>query len=234
MAWNNLYQSRVTTAEKAVEVIHSGNRIFLTGNVSVPKTLLGALVKRAPNLEKVEICQALTIGPAEYVSPDMEGHLRVNTMFISANVRKAVQEGRADYTPVMLSEFPLLFKNGFLPIDVAMIQVSPPDEHGFCSLGVEVGLTKSPAECAKIVIAEVNEQMPRTLGDSFIHVSKLTHILPVNYPIPEMVMAEEGESEIIQKIAGHIAELIPDGATMQMGIGAIPDAVLKYLFNKNL
>jgi len=232
MAWNNLYQSRVTTAEKAVEVIHSGNRIFLTGNVSVPKTLLGALVKRAPNLEKVEICQALTIGPAEYVSPDMEGHLRVNTMFISANVRKAVQEGRADYTPVMLSEFPLLFKNGFLPIDVAMIQVSPPDEHGFCSLGVEVGLTKSPAECAKIVIAEVNEQMPRTLGDSFIHVSKLTHILPVNYPIPEMVMAEEGESEIIQKIAGHIAELIPDGATMQMGIGAIPDAVLKYLFNK--
>lgn len=232
MAWNNLYQSRVTTAEKAVEVIHSGNRIFLTGNVSVPKTLLGALVKRAPSLENVEICQALTIGPAEYVSPDMEGHLRVNTMFISANVRKAVQEGRADYTPVMLSEFPLLFKNGFLPIDVAMIQVSPPDEHGFCSLGVEVGLTKSPAECAKIVIAEVNEQMPRTLGDSFIHVSKLTHFLPVNYPIPEMVMAEEGESEIIQKIAGHIADLIPDGATMQMGIGAIPDAVLKYLFNK--
>ena len=232
MAWNNLYQSRVTTAEKAVEVIHSGNRIFLTGNVSVPQTLLGALVRRAPSLENVEICQALTIGPAEYVSPDMEGHLRVNTMFISANVRKAVQEGRADYTPVMLSEFPLLFKNGFLPIDVAMIHVSPPDEHGFCSLGVEVGLTKSPAECAKIVIAEVNEQMPRTLGDSFIHVSKLTHILPVNYPIPEMVMAEEGESEIIQKIAGHIADLIPDGATMQMGIGAIPDAVLKYLFNK--
>jgi 4-hydroxybutyrate CoA-transferase len=232
MAWNNLYQSRVTTADKAVEVIHSGNRIFLTGNVSVPQTLLGALVKRAPSLENVEICQALTIGPAEYVSPDMEGHLRVNTMFISANVRKAVQEGRADYTPVLLSEFPLLFKNGFLPIDVAMIHVSPPDEHGFCSLGVEVGLTKSPAECAKIVIAEVNEQMPRTLGDSFIHVSKLTHILPVNYPIPEMVMAEEGDSEVIQKIAGHIADLIPDGATMQMGIGAIPDAVLKYLFNK--
>ena len=113
-----------------------------------------------------------------------------------------------------------------------MIHVSPPDEHGFCSLGVEVGLTKSPAESAKVVIAEVNEQMPRTLGDSFIHVSKLTHILPVNYPIPEMAMAEEGESEIIQKIAGHIADLIPDGATMQMGIGAIPDAVLKYLFNK--
>lgn len=232
MGWNNLYQSRVTTAEQAVEVIQSGNRIFLTGNVSVPKTLLAALVQRAASLEKIEICQALTIGSAEYVNPDMEGHIRVNTMFISANVRKAVQEGRADYTPVLLSEFPLLFKNHHLPIDVAMIHVSPPDEHGFCSLGVEVGLTKSPAESAKVIIAEVNEQMPRTLGDSFIHVSKLTHILPVDYPIPEMAMSEDGESETIERIAGYIAELIPDGATMQMGIGAIPDAVLKYLFDK--
>ena len=232
MGWNNLYQSRVTTAEKAVEVIQSGYRVFLTGNVSVPTQLLAALVKRAPALEKIEICQALTIGPAEYVAPEMDGHIRVNTMFISANVRKAVQEGRADYTPVLLSEYPLLFKNQHLPVDVAMIHVSPPDEHGFCSLGVEVGLTKSPAESAKVIIAEVNEQMPRTLGDSFLHVSKLTHILPVNYPIPEMAMGEEGDNEITSKIAGHIAELIPDGATMQMGIGAIPDAVLKYLFNK--
>jgi acetyl-CoA hydrolase len=232
MGWNNIYQTRVTTAEQAVEVIQSGNRIFLTGNVSVPKTLLAALVKRAPSLENIEICQALTVGSAEYVNPDMEGHIRVNTMFISANIRKAVQEGRADYTPVLLSEFPLLFKNLHLPIDVAMIHVSPPDEHGFCSLGVEVGLTKSPAESSKFIIAEVNEQMPRTLGDSFIHVSKLTHILPVNYPIPEMAMTEDGENETIEKIAGYIAELIPDGATMQMGIGAIPDAVLKYLFDK--
>ena len=232
MGWNSIFQSRVTTAEEAVEVIKSGNRIFLTGNVSVPQKTLGALVNRAQSLENVEICQALTIGPAEYVSPDMEGHLRVNTMFISANVRKAVQEGRADYTPVLLSEFPLLFKNHHLPVDVAMIHVSPPDEHGFCSLGVEVGLTKSPAESAKVIIAEVNEQMPRTLGDSFIHVSRLNYIVPVNYPIPEMPMSEEGDGEIIEKIAGSIADLIPDGATMQMGIGAIPDAVLKFLFNK--
>ena len=232
MGWNNIYQSRVTTADEAVRVIQSGNRIFLTGNVSVPQHLLEALVKRAQSLENVEICHALTIGSAEYVSPDMEGHLRVNTMFISANVRKAVQEGRADYTPVLLSEFPLLFKNHHLPVDVAMVQVSPPDEHGFCSLGVEVGLTKSPAESAKVIIAEVNEQMPRTLGDLFLHVSKLTHILPVDYPIPEMTMADEGDGDTIEKIAGFIADLIPDGATMQMGIGAIPDAVLKYLFNK--
>jgi 4-hydroxybutyrate CoA-transferase len=192
----SIYQSRVTTAEEAVKVIKSGNRVFLTGNVSVPQTLLAALVKHAPNVQDVEICQALTVGSADYVAPEMEGHLRVNSMFISANIRKAVQEGRADFTPVLLSEFPLLFKRGVLPVDVAIIHVSTPDEHGFCSLGVEVGLTKSAAESAKIIIAEVNDQMPRTLGDSFIHVSRLTHIVPVNYPIPEHRMAAEGDSKI--------------------------------------
>ncbi len=232
MSWQSIYQSRVTTADEAVKAIKSGNRLFLTGNVSVPKTVLAALVRRAPELQDVEICQALTVGPVDYVSPEMEGHLRVNTMFISANVRKAVNEGRADFTPVLLSEFPLLFKNKVLPLDAALIHVSPPDEHGFCSLGVEVGLTKSPAESAKIIIAEVNEQMPRTLGDSFIHVSRLNHIVPVSYPISEMAMSEEGDKDTVGKIAGFIADLIPDGATMQMGIGAIPDAVLKYLFDK--
>ena len=228
----SIYQSRVTTAAEAVKVIKSGQRVFLTGNVSVPKTLLAALVEFAPNVQDVEVCQALTVGAADYVSEAMEGHLRVNSMFISANIRKAVQEGRADFTPVLLSEFPLLFKRGVLPIDVALIHVSTPDEHGFCSLGVEVGLTKSAAESAKIIIVEVNDQMPRTLGDSFIHVSRLTHIVPVNYPIPEHKMTAEGNSEIIQGIAGHVASLIPDGATMQLGIGSIPDAVLKFLMDK--
>lgn len=232
MDWTSIYQSRITTPEDAVRCIKSNQRIFLTGNVSVPQKCLAALVDYAPNLENVEICQALTIGPADYVKPEMEGHLRVNTLFISHNVRKAVQEGRADFTPVLLSEFPLLFKHGVLPLDAAIIHVSPPDEHGFCSLGVEVGLTKSPAESAKIIIAEVNQQMPRTLGDSFIHVSRLSHIVPVNYPIPEMAMAEEGNLDVVEKIAGFIADLIPDGATMQLGIGAIPDAVLKFLHSK--
>jgi acetyl-CoA hydrolase len=232
MDWTSVYKSRIVTADEAVRCVKSGDRIFLTGNVSVPQKSLAALVAYAPNLKDVEICQALTIGAADYVNPDMEGHLRVNTLFISHNVRKAVQEGRADFTPVLLSEFPLLFKRGVLPLDVAMIHVSPPDEHGFCSLGVEVGLTKSPAESAKIIIAEVNQQMPRTLGDSFIHVSRLNFLVPVDYPIPEMPMAEEGNSDVVEKIAGFIADLIPDGATMQLGIGAIPDAVLKYLHHK--
>lgn len=232
MTATSIYQSRVTTAQEAVRVIKSGQRVFLTGNVSVPQKLLAALVEYAPEINDVEICQALTVGSADYVSPEMEGHLRVNSMFISANIRKAVQEGRADFTPVLLSEFPLLFKRGVLPLDVAIIHVSTPDEHGFCSLGVEVGLTKSAAESAKVIIAEVNEQMPRTLGDSFIHVSRLTHIVPVNYPIPEHKMTAEGDSEIVEKIAGHVASLIPNGATMQLGIGSIPDAVLKFLFDK--
>jgi 4-hydroxybutyrate CoA-transferase len=227
-----LVQSRAVSADEAVRNIKSGQRVFLTGNCSTPQTVLAALVDYAPNLEDVEICQALTVGPADYVDPEMEGHLRVNTMFISANVRKAVQEGRADFTPVLLSEFPLLFKNKFLPVDVALVHVSPPDEHGFCSFGIETGLTKSPAESAKIIIAEINQKMPRALGDSFIHVSRLNYIVPVDYPLVESPMGGEGPDKITEKIAGHIAELIPDGATMQLGIGAIPDAVLKFLYNK--
>jgi 4-hydroxybutyrate CoA-transferase len=229
---NRLFQSRSTTPEEAVRQIKSGDRVFLTGNCSVPQKILCALVDYAPELQNVEICQALSVGPADYVGPAMEGHLRVNSMFISNNIRKAVQEGRADFTPVLLSEFPLLFKQGHLPLDVALIHVSPPDEHGFCSLGVEVGLTKSAAESAKMIIAEVNEQMPRTLGDSFIHISRIQHIVPVNYTLPEMHMSEEGDNATLDSIASYITELIPDGATMQMGIGAIPDAVLKYLYNK--
>jgi 4-hydroxybutyrate CoA-transferase len=230
--WQKIYESRIITAKEAAQRIKSNQRLFLTGNCSVPQKVLAALVEHAPNLENVEICHALTVGPADYVAPEMEGHLRVNTMFISKNIRSAVQEGRADFTPVLLSEFTLLFKNGVLPVDVALIHVSPPDEHGFCSLGIEVGLTKSIAESAHIIIAEVNQQMPRTLGDSFIHVSKLDHVVPVNYPLPELPMSGEEPTVVVQKIASHIAGLIPDGATMQMGIGAIPDAVLQHLLEK--
>ncbi len=232
MSWINQYENRVVSAEEAVQHIHSNQRLFITGNCSVPQKVLAALVDYAPHLENVEICQALTVGPADYVKPELQGHLRVNTMFISPNVRKAVHEGRADFTPVLLSEFPLLFKRKILPIDVALIHVSPPDEHGFCSFGIEVGLTKSVAESATTIIAEVNQQMPRTLGDSFIHVSRLTYLVPTDYELPELPMGDEGESAIYQKIATYISELIPDGATMQMGIGAIPDAVLKHLFGK--
>lgn len=232
MNWTYSYQSRITSPQEAVRIIKSGDRVFLTGNVSVTQKVLSALVDYAPNLNDVEVCQALSIGPADYVLPEMQGHLRVNSMFISENIRKAVQDGNADFTPVLLSEFPLLFKNGVLPLDVALIHVSPPDVHGYCSFGVEVGLTKSAAEAAKIIIAEVNQQMPRTLGDSFIHVNRLNYIVPVDYPIPEVQMGEDSRSEVIEKIARFVADLIPNGATLQLGIGAIPNTVLKYLYHK--
>ena len=232
MSWTEQYKQKVVTPAEAVKAVKSGDRVFLTGNCSVPKIILAALVDRAPELQDVEIDQALTVGSADYVSPEMEGHLRVNTMFISHNTRQAVQEGRADFTPVLLSELPLLFKNKILPINVAFVHLSPPDQHGYCSFGAEVGLSKSAAESAEIIIAEVNDQMPRTLGDSFIHVSAIDYIVPVDYPLSELTMGDGKPSDTVRKIASYIAELIPDEATMQMGIGAIPDAVFKHLFDK--
>jgi len=230
--WTGIYENKVVTAEEAVKAIESGDRIFLTGNCSVPQVLLKALVARAPELENVEICHALTIGSSDYVAPEMEGHLRANSLFIGPNVRRAVQEGRADFTPVLLSEFTLLFSKGYLPVDVAFVHLSPPDEHGFCSYGIETGLTKTPAEAARIIIAEVNPNMPRCLGDSFIHISRVDYIVPVDYPLMELPMTEGGPTELHMRIAEYIAELIPNGATMQMGIGAIPDAVLRFLYHK--
>jgi 4-hydroxybutyrate CoA-transferase len=233
MSWQSIFKSKVTTADAAVGSIQTGDRVFLTGNTSVPQELLTALVRRSPEIYDVELCQALTIGEkALYTMSEMRRHLRVNAMFIGHQIREAVNEGRADFTPVLLSEFPLLFKNHRLPLDVALVHLSPPDEHGFCSYGLEVGLTKSSAESARIIIAEVNQQMPRTLGDSFIHVSRLTHIVPVDYPLVEFKMSEEGDAELATRIAGRIADLIPDGATMQLGIGPIPEAVLGFLLHK--
>jgi len=229
--WMQIYQSKLTTADKAIKAIQGGMRIFLTGNCSVPQRVMAALVEYAPNFDRpLEIAQVLTVGSADYVAPGMEKYIRVNTLFISANVRQAVNEGRADFTPCFLSEIPGLFRSRVLPLDVALIQVSPPDEHGFCSFGVEVGVTKTAAETAKVVIAEVNDRMPRTLGDSFIHVSKLTHIVPVSYQLPEHRMGDITELE--RKIGYFCASLIEDGSTMQMGIGGIPDAVLTFLGDK--
>ena len=222
--------TRLTTPEEAVKPIQSGMRVFLTGNCSVPQRLLAALVSRAPQLQDVEITQVLTIGPAPHAAPELRGHLNINTLFISDNVREATQEGRADFTPCFLSQVPLLFREGHLPLDAALIHVSPPDEHGFCSLGIEAGLTKTPSQMAQIVIAEVNEQMPRTLGDSFIHFSKIDYAVAVNYPLAELPMGET--NELSMRIAQHAASLIEDGSTMQMGIGSIPDAVLHYLHGK--
>ncbi|MGD2252113.1 MAG: acetyl-CoA hydrolase/transferase C-terminal domain-containing protein [Anaerolineales bacterium] len=230
MTWLAQYQSRFVSPEKAVSVIKSGQRVFLTGNCSVPQQLLAALVDRAKKLKDVELVQVLTVGPAPQASPEMQGHLRINSLFIDSNTRPAIHEGRADFTPCFLSEVPLLFREGHLPLDVALIHVSPPDEHGFCSLGIEAGLIKTPSQSAKIVIAEINEQMPRTLGDSFIHISKIDYAVKVDYALAELSMGKA--NEISMQIGEHVAHLIEDGSTMQLGIGAIPDAVLHFLSHK--
>jgi acetyl-CoA hydrolase len=232
MGWEQIYQSRIVSPDEAIRTVQSGNRVFLTGNCSVPRKLLAALIEYAPQIYNVEICQALTVAGSEYVAPEMEGHLRVNSLFISANVRMAIHEGRADFTPVLLSEFPLLFKNGVLPVDVALVHISPPDRHGYCTMGIENGLTRAAADAARIVIAEVNQQMPRVHGDTLIHVSDLDYIIPVDYPLAELAMNDEGCNDTCSKIACFIAERIPDGATLQTGIGAVPDTVLSFLKDK--
>jgi acetyl-CoA hydrolase len=232
MDWKTKYAHKIFSAEEAITKIKDRDKVFLTGNCSVPQKLLAALVARAPQLHEVEIFQALTVAGSEYVAPELEGHLRVNSLFISANVRKAIQEGRADFTPVLLSEFPLLFKKRIIPLDVAFVHLSPPDHDGFCTYGVETGLTKSPAESSSIIIAEINEQMPRMHGDTQIHLDDIDVIVPVDYPMAELRMGDDGDESIVERIGTFIAERIPDGATLQLGIGGIPNAVLKHLRSK--
>lgn len=221
------WHSRIISPAEAANKVNPGNRIFLTGNCSSPQAFLRALVDRYETLEAVEVVQLLGMGLKDFITPDMAQHIRINTMFISPNVRKAVNEGLADFTPVMLSQIPRLFRSGRLVLDIAVIQVSPPDDHGYCSYGVEVGVTKSAAESANIVIAEVNPNMPRTLGDSFIHVNHIDWFVEVDYPLPEVHPLLANPTQ--DRIASHIAPLVPNAATLQMGIGGIPDAVLRQL-----
>lgn len=229
MNWANMYRAKVITPEKAVEVVQSGNRIYIGGGAGAPQTLINALVERADELRDVEIVHVLHFGDAPYVKPEYAQSFRHNALFIGHNVRQAVNEGRADFTPIFLSEIPGLFRNGRLPLDVAFIQVSPPDEHGFCSFGVEVGCTKPAAEAAKVIVAQVNRYMPRTHGDSFIHVRNLDYIVESDVPLPEAPLG--GMSDVHKRIGEIIAEMIPDGATLQLGIGSIPDAVLNNLYS---
>ncbi len=229
MNWETIYRRKITDVDTALANIQSGNRVYLAGGAGVPQELIQGLTRRAEHLTNVELTHILTFAEAPYAEPQYQESFRVNALFIGHNVRTAVHEGRADFTPIFLSEIPGLFRNGLLPLDVVLISLSPPDEHGFCSFGVEVGTTKPAAESARIIIAEVNRQMPRTLGDCFIHVSRLHHIVEVDYALPEA--PQGGSSERHLQVGQHIAEMIPDGATLQMGIGSIPDAVLQNLGN---
>jgi acyl-CoA hydrolase/GNAT superfamily N-acetyltransferase len=224
--WQQRYADKVETAVQAVRRIRHGSRVFIGSGAGEPQSLVQALAARE-NLDDTEIVHIMTLGLAPYAEPRFDGRFRHNAFFIGANTRAAVAEGRADYTSIFLSEVPALFRTGRTIIDVALIQVSEPDDHGYCSYGVSTDIVKSAAESAKVVIAEVNSQAPRALGDCFIHVRDLDALVASDEPILEAPQGEE--SELALQIGRHIADLVEDGATLQLGIGQIPDAVLRHL-----
>ncbi len=224
---------KTVNAAEAVSVIQSGHSLYIHSVAAAPQTLIHELVRQANRLRGVRIIHLHTEGPAPYAEPQYAESFRVTCLFIGGNMRKAVQEGRADYAPVFLSEIPHLFRSKTIPVDVALINVSPPDKHGFCSLGVTVEAAHEALHSAHIVIAQLNPRMPRTHGDALIHRSKLTFMVEVDEPIFEVQPPVLGDVEVA--IGKHVASLVEDGATLQMGIGAIPDAVLHQLHShKNL
>jgi 4-hydroxybutyrate CoA-transferase len=185
--WQELYKARLVSAQKAASAITSGDTVYIHSHAAAPESLIDAMVERSPDLKDVTILHILTLSKAAYIKKEYADSFRVKALFIGANVREAVNEGRADYMPVFLSEIPNLFTSGAQPIDVCMLQVSPPDEHGYCSYGVSVDCTIAARKHARTVIAEVNQQMPRTFGRSFVHVSKLDYIVETNRPLPQLV-----------------------------------------------
>ncbi|MTK14264.1 MAG: acetyl-CoA hydrolase/transferase family protein [Clostridiaceae bacterium] len=230
MSWKEVYESKLVTTEEAVSKIKSGNRVIVGHAVGEPSQLIDAMVANRENYKDVELVHMVAMGKGEYAKEGMESYFHHNSIFVGASTREAVSFGRGDFTPCFFYEVPKLFREGYLPVDVALIQVSEPDEHGYCSFGVSNDYTKPAAECAKIVIAEVNENMPRTMGDSFIHVSDIDYMVKVSHPIIELQPPRIGEVE--KAIGKHCASLIEDGSTLQLGIGAIPDAVLLFLKDK--
>lgn len=218
---------RTVSADRAVGVIRSGDRVFLHTAAATPRHLVEAMTARAGELSDVEVLSLHTEGPAPYAAPEHAGSFRVNALFVGANVRQAIEEGRGDFVPVFLSEIPQLFRSRALPIDVALVHVSPPDRHGFCSLGVSVDVSLAAVETARRVIAQVNPRMPRTHGDGMIHVDRFDAMVEVDDELPSHV--PEPLDDTVRAIGRHVASLIEDGATLQMGIGAIPNAVLAAL-----
>jgi 4-hydroxybutyrate CoA-transferase len=244
MIWKEEYKKKLTTAEEAVKSIKSGNRVVVGHAYGQPQKLVNAMVAHKNACENVEIVHMVSLSPAPYCNQEMRQHFIHNSFFVGVNSRKAVNEGRAKYTPCFFHEIPRLFSSGILPVDVVMCQLSPPDDEGYCSFGISVDYTKPAAEASKMVIAQVNDEMPRTRGDSFIHVSKLDYIVEHDEPLIELGVEKTGNTSMEKEqyvakvtsemdIGRYCAELIEDGACLQLGIGAIPDAVLPFLEEKN-
>ena len=230
MSWIDQYRSKLMNASEAVSCVESNMRVYIHPGCAEPEALVQALMARAPYIKDVEVVHLLTMGTSPYCAPEMASSFRHNALFVGGNVRQAVNDGRADYTPIFLSEVEALFETGEMPIDVAFVQVSPPDPHGYCSFGVGVDITLTAAKYARRVVAQVNAQMPRTYGDSFIHVSQLDCIVEVSQPLCEM--KTQGSDPISDRIGEHCASLIEDGSVLQLGIGDIPNAILPNLMDR--
>ena len=226
-----LYEEKKTSAQEVMSLIRSGDRVFIGSGCAEPEVLVQALSERAPYLSDVEVTHLLTLGRADYVQPELSRSFRHNAFFIGPNVREAVQNGRADYTPIFLHELPNLLRSS-RRVNVALLQLSPPDRHGFCSLGIHVDIQRAALEAADRVIAEINPNMPRTFGDTPVHISELSGFVETDGPILELRSGGEPD-EVSIRIGGLVARLIPDGACLQLGIGRIPDAVLRFMRDKN-
>jgi 4-hydroxybutyrate CoA-transferase len=228
--WKEIYQSRLCTAEEAVKSIKSGNRVAFAHCVAEPEVLVEAMVANAEAYKDVEICHMVSLGKGEYTKPEYQEHFRFNGWFAGASTRKCIEQGHGDFTPVFFHEVPNYIRKGIINLDVFMVMVSPPDEHGYCCTGVSSDYTMQAIESAKIVLAEVNDQVPVVFGDTFVHISKIDKFVETSHPLPELGLPNIGEVEL--EIGKHCAELVKDGATLQLGIGAIPDAVLQSLKDK--
>ncbi len=228
--WKKIYQSRLVTAGEAVKHIPDHSRILIGHAANQPQALVEAMCQNYKQYKDVEIIHWVTLYDSKYCAPEMKGHLRFNGLFISGSNRRAVNSNLADFTPTYFGQCPRYFRDGTLPVDVTMISVTPPNEHGYCSLGVSVGGTMPATMGAKLVLAQVNANLPRTYGDSHIHVSKIDYFVECDAPMPCMESGEIGEVE--NAIGKYCASLIEDGSTLQLGIGSIPDAVLKALLDK--
>lgn len=229
--WQVRYAAKIATAEQAVRLIPPRKRILIGSGAAEPCALVEAMVSHGTHLEANEVVHLMTLGSAPYVQPGLEGRFRHTAFFIGANVRPAIQEGRADFMPVFLSEIPQLITSGRVHIGAALIQVSPPDRLGFVSLGVAVDIVRAAVDTADLVLAEVNPNMPRTLGDSFLHVDRIAQLVPVEVPLPELT--PQPIDDVCREIGRNVASLVPDGATLQLGIGKIPDATLAALTDRS-
>src|SRR5271157_3447378 len=227
MSWREEYRRKLKTADEALSLLRSAQRVWVQQGNSTPQPLIDAMIRRAPVLKDVQVISMLTLGDASYTRPEFEGAFRHGGLFLGGNVRQAVQEGRADYTPIFLAEIENLFRSGALPIDVALLQCTPPDHYGYMSFGPSVDITVTVAQCARHLIVEINDQMPRTLGDTFLHVSRVNAFIETSHPLVEY--PSHVVTDLHRAIARNIAALIPDGATIQTGIGGIPEATLALL-----